>query len=446
MVYCETILKLSLKFLIIEIMEEEMKKNLLLLLSLTFAIAVILSGCGKSEEEAKKDNDAKNTQEEQGQEKEHSDKNEEDKKEEEPTKESADITSLISYMEEETQGTAKVLYENKEPQVHKMEDVSISLDSYSLVELKDFHTDFAIPFNDETNGGVILAKYTVKNDMDKDVYYIPSLDITYTGAPKYYTNYKDLIPEDQQLPTKLNYQTGYELKAGEEVTGYIAYPFGESHLAKINELGTVTVMVPLPITEKDKYDTSIGSEGRFNLAINAQGSEKVSSNAAFYQDKATMDNMGEKKMLKEKSNINDSKPIGDVNAVLEGYQFTAFTPNEVEAPRFSNFTNGVTLLTVKFKLDNKTTSEIGLSSLSSKLTVNDGTQYLLDEGMLLNYGYKDVIKAGETGELLQIYVLDQEQYEKIWKDKAFEIELGPIRNQGAEDISKGKKATFILPK
>ena len=82
----------------------------------------------------------------------------------------------------------------------------------------------------------------------------------------------------------------------------------------------------------------------------------------------------------------------------------------------------------------------------SKLAVNDGTQYLLDEGMLLNYGYNDVIKSGETGELLQIYVLDQEQYEKIWKDKAFEIELGPIRNQGAEDISKGKIATFILPK
>jgi len=159
-----------------------------------------------------------------------------------------------------------------------------------------------------------------------------------------------------------------------------------------------------------------------------------------------MDNMGEKKMLKEKSGINDSKKIGDVNATLEGYQFTAFTPNEVEAPRFSNFTNGVTLLTVKFKLDNKAASEIGLSSMSSKLTVNDGAQYLLSEGMLLNYSYNDVIKAGEAGELMQVFVLDQEQYEKIWKDKSFEIELGPIRDQGAKDTSKGHKVTFTLPK
>lgn len=77
--------------------------------------------------------------------------------------------------------------------------------------------------------------------------------------------------------------------------------------------------------------------------------------------------------------------------------------------------------------------------MSSKLTVNDGKQYSLSEGMLLNYIYNEVIKAGETGELLQVFVLDQEQYEKIWKDKAFEIELDPIRNKGAEDTSKAKK-------
>jgi len=422
-----------------------MKKSLFLMSSLILSTSIILGGCGNNEDEAKKDENSKNTQEEKGQEQDKV-KKDEPKKEKETTEGSADFASLISYMEKETQGKTKVLFENNEPQVHKMENVSISLDAYSVVELKDFHTDFNIPFNEETNGGVILAKYTVKNDMDKDVYYMPSLDITFTGAEKYYTNYKELIPEEDQLPTKLSYSTDYLLKKGEEVTGYIAYPFGAADLAKINELGTVAVMVPLPLTEKEKYDSTIGSEGRFNLALHAAGSEKVSSNASFYQDKATMENMGEKKMLKEKSDINESKKIGDVNATLEGYQFTAFTPNEVEAPRFSNFTNGVTLLTVKFKLDNKAASEIGLSAMSSKLTVNDGSQYLLSEGMLLNYSYNDIIKAGEAGELLQVYVLDQEQYEKIWKDKAFELELGPIRDKGAKDTSKGHTVTFTLPK
>ena len=420
-----------------------MKKSLFLMSSLILSTSIILSGCGKSTDETKKDDEPKKAQEEKAQDKV---QKEEPKKDQESTKGSADFASLISYMEKETQGKTKVLFENNEPQVHKMENVSISLDAYSVVELKDFHTDFNIPFGEQTNGGVLLAKYTVKNDMDKDVYYMPSLYVTFTGANKDYSNYKDLIPEADQLPTKLNYKTDYLLKAGEEVTGYIAYPFGETDLAKINELGTVAVVVPKPLTEKENYGSTIGSDGRFNLAINTDGSKKVASNSSFYQDKVTMDNMGEKTMLKEKSDINESKKIGDVNAILEGYQFTKFTPNEVEAPRFSNFTNGVTLLTVKFKLENKATSEIGLSSMSSKLSVNDGMQYALSEGMLLNYKYNDVIKASETGELLQVFVLDQEQYEKIWKDKAFEIELGPIRNKGAEDTSKGKKETFTLPK
>ena len=197
--------------------------------------------------------------------------------------------------------------------------------------------------------------------------------------------------------------------------------------------------------KKGDVSSGFGPIGRFNLALNSEGAEKISSNAAFYQDKVTFENMGEKKMLKEKSGINDSKQLGDVNVVLDGYQIVEFKPNAEEAPRFTNFKNGMALLTVKFKLDNKGTSEIGLSSLISKLTVNDGSQYLFSEGMLLNYKYSDLIKAGEAGELMQVYVLDQEQYENIWKEKAFEIEIGPIRNQGAEDISKGKKVTFTLP-
>ena len=43
------------------------------------------------------------------------------------------------------------------------------------------------------------------------------------------------------------------------------------------------------------------------------------------------------KMLKEKSSINNSQELGAVHVTLDGYQFTQFTPNSVEAPRFANF-------------------------------------------------------------------------------------------------------------
>lgn len=420
-----------------------MTRRFIMLLITIVLTALIVSACGK-DDKATKDAASAGEMEAKNEEAKKVDKEEpeeESKKEDSPS----DFSELITYMEEETEGTTKVLYENDEPQVHNLEDVSVSLDAYTLIELNDFHTDFSIPFNDQTEGGVIIAKYTVKNDLDKDVYYMPSFYMSFTGAQKDYNNYKDLLPEEAQLPTKLSPSNDYLLKAGESVTGYYTYPFGKDDLDKIIDLSTVQVEVPQAQGEKDNYDSLIGKKGKFTLSLNEEGAEKVAANEAFYQDKVTIDDMGEKKMLKEKDGIGESEELGDVSVTLDGYQFTEFVPNSEEAPRFSSFENGIVLLTVKFNLDNKGSENIGLSSMSSKLTVNDGAQWTLNEGMLLNYRNGDVIESGDSGELLQVYVLDQEQYEKIWKDKSFEVEIGPIRDQEAKDISKGKKATFTLP-
>ncbi|MEH6976268.1 DUF5068 domain-containing protein, partial [Bacillus pseudomycoides] len=287
---------------------------------------------------------------------------------------------------------------------------------------------------------------TVKNDSNKDVYYMPNINITFTGAQRDYSNYKDLIPKEEQLPTKLSPSNNYLVKAGESISGYIAYPFGKDDLTKILELSTVSAKVPEAQANKGKYDAPIGSAGNLALSLNKQGDQKVTTDKTFYQDKATAENMGEKTMLNEKSNINKSEQLGATKVTLDGYQFTKFTPNSAEAPRFGSFKNGIVLLTVKFKLDNKETEDISPSSISSTLRVNDGAQYTLNQGMLLNYKYNDSIKTGTSGELLQIFILDQEQYEKIWKNKNFEIELGPMMNKDAKDISKGHKVKFTLPK
>lgn len=60
------------------------------------------------------------------------------------------FADVIAYMEETTEGTADVLYENDEPQVHELDAISVTLDAYTLVALDDFHTDYSIPFNDST--------------------------------------------------------------------------------------------------------------------------------------------------------------------------------------------------------------------------------------------------------------------------------------------------------
>lgn len=198
-------------------------------------------------------------------------------------------------MEKETGGKTKVLFENKEPQVYKAEDVSVSMNSYTLVELNGFHTNFDIPFNRQTEGGVILVNYSVKNSSAKDIYYMPALDMSFTGAQKAYSNYKDLIPKEDQLPTKLAPTNDYLVKAGETISGYIAYPFGKDDLAKISSLSTVSVTVPTAQANKGKFDAPIGNPGSFSLSLNKQGAEKVATDNTFYQDKATANNMGDKK-------------------------------------------------------------------------------------------------------------------------------------------------------
>lgn len=427
---------------------------------LVFVTALFLSACGDKSDDVDKDvpdekleeKDDKGNKDEEDEDKDKDEEDDENKDDErindDDGKEEAssiDFSKLIKHMEEETEGEAKVIYENNEPKVHETEGVSISLDGYTLVELADFHTNFAIPFNDQTDGGVIIAHYTVTNDTEDDIHYMPTLDASYVGATKVYSNNRDLLPEEEQLVQKLSPSTEYLLKENETVSGYYAYSFGQDHLDEILELETVEVEVPQAQLDMDDYDSRIGEEGKFNLSLTEDGAEKLADNEKFYKDKVTFDNMGDKKMLKDKEGINETEKVSDFKVTLDGYQFTEFTPNKEEAPRFSNFENGIVLLTIKFDIENKSSEDIGLSSMSSKLLVNDGAQWILDTGMLLNYRNSDLIKTGESGELLQVYALDQEQYEKIWKDKSFEVEVGPMKNEEAKDISKGKTAVFELP-
>ena len=141
------------------------------------------------------------------------------------------------------------------------------MNSYTLVELNGFHTDFNIPFNRQTEGGVILVNYSVKNSSAKDIYYMPALDMSFTGAQKVYSNYKDLIPKEDQLPTKLAPTNDYLVKAGETISGYIAYPFGKDDLEKF-QVSTVSVSVPTAQANKGKFDAPIGSPGSFSLSLN----------------------------------------------------------------------------------------------------------------------------------------------------------------------------------
>src|SRR5690625_2644829 len=196
-----------------------MKKKTLLFLITMLLTAIIISGCGsddkkettdKKESETSVEEASADAEKEDESEEEIDEAKAEELKEEENNNESSNFAEMISYMEEETEGTAKVLYENDEPQTHEMEGVSVSLDGYTLVELKDFNAMFDIPFNDQTDGAVVIAKYKVVYDTDDFAYYMPALYGSFTGAMQSYIDYNDLLPDDDLLP-EMHYSNEYTI-------------------------------------------------------------------------------------------------------------------------------------------------------------------------------------------------------------------------------------------
>lgn len=423
-------------------------KKFNLLFAAIFAIAII-SGCSSSDDDDKEDVETTEEVEEKEEEAEEVDKGMEEADEEDTSGEGGDFANLINEMEEMTQGEADLIYENNDGESTDIEDVKISLDEYVLVELNDFHTDFEIPFDDNTDGGVILAQYTIENDTGDDVHYMPNFDISYVGATKVHSHKDILIPEDEQLSQKLAPSNDYELPDGDAVTGYVAYAFSPDELEMILEEEKLEVEVKAAAEDYDgdtyDYKPLIGKDSKFNIPVSEDGAEKVETSGEFYEDRATYDNMGEKTMIKEKEDIGESVSLRDSEVTLEGYQFTEFEPNKDEAPRFESFDEGIVLLTVKLDIENNESEAVGLDNLSSKLDLNNGKEYMLAERMLSMYQNDDVIEPGDSGEWLQVYIMDKENYDKIWKDKEFELEVGPLKSPDAEDLSKGQKESIVLP-
>ena len=361
-----------------------------------------------------------------------------------------DFTEAKDAMKEEMDAeTINVLYASSEPIDTAIDGtLTLTLDGYEMLEVLDFHDDVSIPFDDHTDrGGVVLAKFTIKNSGTASAFYPLPPGYTFTGATKAYgSNTHNLLPEEMADFGKILRDANDEVKPGEEVTGYMATAFAPDALDTVMGLGLLTMEVEAGYTEADSFDSDkkIGDDQNVDLPLSSDGAEAVVASGAFLQDKLSTDNMGTKTMDVEKTGIDETQEIGGVKVTLDTYQFTTFEPNEVEAPRFENFENGIEVLTVKFLIDNQDETAVDLASSTTTLNMNNDSQWTISEGMLTDYGSNSAIQPGSQGELLQVYVLDKEQYDKIWKDKEFSIEVG-LRDTDVKEMGKGKEVTFVLP-
>ncbi|ODJ61460.1 DUF5068 domain-containing protein [Brochothrix thermosphacta] len=280
----------------------------------------------------------------------------------------------------------KTIFTDTEAKAIKREDTIVSINGFELDEVTDFHSDFEIPFKGNTDkGGVVLAEFTVENKGKEPVYFTPSINLTFTGATNSYSSTKSLLSDESKDFSSMVTSKKFKINAGEKVTGNAAYAIDLAGLEKIEKEGLITAEVPAAFSKEDSFkrEDMIGEDELVNLAMNEKGSDKNTSEAKLYKDKVTLENWGEKTLLQENTALNKKEKIGKTEVTLEGYQFTEFKPNEDKASRFSSFENGVVLLTAKFKLDNQGEYDISLTSSSSTLLVNNGSQKTLSEGMLV---------------------------------------------------------------
>lgn len=398
---------------------------------------LLVAGCQKKEENTAQSSSASTTEE-----------TTEQSSTTEETKEKAADSELSKLFEEAKKNmdaaSISELYSSKEPLTINQGKVKVIVDTYGLAEVKDFNQDFSIPFGNQTDrGGILLLKVSVENEEDKDIYFSPTFSVSFTNAKKDYTNTKSIFPDMKDNLSSM-FVKEKKVSPKEKRTGYLPIAIDAEALDQILQLGEVSLSVPPAYTSEDtvKREDMIGEEQKIALPLSAEGDKTVAENAKFYEDKATINNMGTKTMIESKDNVDQSQNQDQVDVTLKGYQVTEFVPNDETAPRFSNFNNGIVLMTIKYLVKNDSQSKIRFSSSSSTLIVNDGQQKVLSEGMLINND-SSLLEPSNEKEFLQVFAMDKEQYDKIWKDKSFRTEL-TLRGEDGKGIGKGKPFTFDL--
>ncbi|CAD5902801.1 conserved exported hypothetical protein [Carnobacterium maltaromaticum] len=416
----------------------------LAIMATTALCALVLVACGGNDKKTETSSSAESSSEKKVT------KKESKKKVDSSSKESGseEFDKIVAGIKENLDAKEiKVLYADMKPQVFEQGTVTVSLDGYETLELNDFKQDFASSFRDNSDyAGLLLAKYTIVNTGKEDAYYSPIFGLDYSESKyPFSARTKNIMSEDVPSLNGTLYEQKNKVTPGESVTGFLAFTIDGPSLDDMKKLAMVTMTIPAAYSKDEiSKEARLGEEVKIELPVTDKGEETIAEKAKFYPDKITVDNMGTKTLLKEKKDIAETADYGEAKVTFNGYQFTEFVPNETEAPRFSDFENGIVLMTASFTIKNDGDEIIAPSTSSATLNVNNDSQRIMNSGMLLPRTTDTEIKKGEEKEWIQVFAFDKEQYDKIWKDKDFSIKVNLRQISGS--LRKGEDVTFKLPK
>jgi Domain of unknown function (DUF5068) len=412
---------------------ENVGKTKVLLATIISAAMLLLAACGNEEEASgsseKKDSNPKT--------------DETNAKTDEMEDTSSEINGevLNPNIAEESEGDVEVVYTNKDPKYsHDMDGFKVAVDEYQIVKVTDMNTDFNIEFEDQTEGYVVTAKVTIDNTTDKSMYYSPNFTIQLSSELDYIPTDRAFVREE--YPKSLVETETSKWAAGETVQGLVSFTLTNAQFDSLKSVKPKFI-IGGGVADNNQFSGSNQEKGIFDYTYSGEQQEATANATKFYPDQLTTGNMADKKMIFEKTGINETQQLGDVTVTLDGVQYAEIIPTEANKERFSNFgDNGIVALTVKLKLDNQSGAPISLRNTGSKVVIDKDRGNVIAQGMVEPSDPKE-IQSGEQGEKYHVFMFRKDEFELF---KTFDLKFGPFVGEDGKDQFKGKTVTFTLPR
>ncbi|MTH54803.1 DUF5068 domain-containing protein [Bacillus mangrovi] len=410
-----------------------MKKKFVLL-SIFASLGLILGACGSSEKTTgeKKEEKAAAAEEKPAEKKEESDKE----------GASGNGSIMNTYIEEETEGKAEVIYTNKKAGfVNEAPGFKVSADEYQIVKVTGIKEDSRIRFDGQDSGYVVTARMTVENKSDQVIHYNSTAAIGTTDVySNIYSSTSDYIRDEDKISSK---KEGIgKFAPGEKITGFITFDMTEE---QYEMLGDVPPKFILEAGASPNEDMSGGllKEKIFEFPYSDEEGKTAGGQADFYQDRLTMENIAEKTMILENESYNQSVTLEGVKATVLSYQYTDLKIRDAFKEQFKNFDEEMVAISLKFKVENQSKTPISLEDSNTGMA-EDELSVSLESGL----GPKDqpdVIQPGESAERMGVYLFNKDEFGIL---DQLSFKFGPLMNDKTEYLFDQKQAyvEIELPK
>ncbi|MGN7479172.1 DUF5068 domain-containing protein [Solibacillus silvestris] len=402
----------------------------------TMLTALLLGACGSEKEDKEEQLPAAAVESQ-----EKGDADEVDNKEEKEDKatDTEDGTILNPFIAEDLNADVEVVFTNKNPELkHEFsKDVFIQIDEYQIVHVSNMNESSKTNFDGEDEGYVLTYKTTLVNNSDEDVYYAGGVSLLSDNGMDYIIQRKHLVDREQWLKDDSTDNPSHYSK-GNTFTGMNAHSMTKE---QFNRLSSPTLKIDA-LFLNDDVSQRLGEEAIFKIPFNEEGIEKAAVSSQLYQDQMTTDNIAEKELFFEKTDINETKEIDGVKITLNGVQYANITPTEAYKDSFSNFgDSGVVALTAKITIENGSDTPFDKFFVDRKLTVDKNRGTIFNEGML-EPTYRGDFNPGDKEEFITVFLFRKDEF-GIFKE--LELQVGPLKDSDAKPLFKEKSVTFALP-